>query len=100
MRSTRKGFIVADTQPGELSARSAAKIIDLKLPLTWLLGVAFAIAAAFASMFFKLDELGRDVTDLKITVRAGNGTATTLQGEIAILKFRVETLESDKRSGK
>ena len=87
-----------DTQPGELSR--VTRIIDMKLPLPWLLGAAFAFAAAFASMFFKLDELGRDVSDLKITVKAGNNQASTVQGELAILKFRIENIEADKRAGK
>ena len=87
-----------DSQPGELSRLS--RVIDLKLPLTWLLGVAFAAFAAFASMYFKLGQLGEDMTDLKISVKAGNGQAATIQGEIAILKFRIENLEIEKRSAK
>lgn len=86
-----------DTQPGDLSPK-LSRVIDVKLPLTWLLSVAFAILVAFGSMFFKLDELGRDVADLKSTVKSGNTTAATIQGELAILRFRVETLESDKRA--
>lgn len=86
-----------DTQPGELSRLS--RVIDLKLPLTWLLGVAFAVAAAFASMYFKLGQLGEDMTDLKISVKSGNSQATTIQGELAIMKFRIENLEADKRLG-
>lgn len=85
-----------DTQPGDLPR--VTRIIDMKLPLTWLLGCAFAIAAAFASMYFKLGQLGEDMTDLKISVKAGNNQASTVQGELAILKFRIENLESDKRS--
>ena len=87
-----------DTQPGDLPRLS--KVIDLKLPLTWLLGVAFMVAGAFVSMYFQLGQLREDMTDLKISVKAGNGQAATLQGEIAILKFRVENLEIEKRSGK
>lgn len=84
-----------DSQPGDLTR--ITRVIDMKLPLTWLLGVAFAAAAAFASMYFKLGQLGEDMTDLKITVKAGNGQSATIQGEIAILKFRLENLEADKR---
>lgn len=87
-----------DTQPGELPR--ITRVIDMKLPLTWLLGVAFAAAAAFASMYFKLGQLGEDMTDLKIAVKAGNGQAATIQGELAILKFRIENLEYDKKAAK
>lgn len=84
-----------DTQPGELSRLS--RVVEMKLPLTWLLGVAFMVAGAFVSMYFQLGRLSEDVTDLKITVKSGNSQAATIQGEIAILKFRLENLEADKR---
>lgn len=85
-----------DTQPGDLPRLS--KVIDLKLPLTWLLGVAFMVAGAFVSMYFQLGQLREDMTDLKISVKSGNTQAATVQGELAILRFRVETLEADKRA--
>jgi hypothetical protein len=85
-----------DTQPGDLPRLS--KIIDMKLPLTWLLGVAFMIAASFVTMYFQIGQLREDMSDLKITVKAGNNQASTVQGELAILKFRIENLEFDKRS--
>lgn len=85
-----------ETQPGEL--QRGTRIIDMKLPLQWLLGVAFAIACSFATMYFKLGQLGEDMTELKISVKAGNGTAATIQGELAILKFRIENLEHEKRA--
>jgi len=36
--------------------------------------------------------------DMKISINAGNNQAMTLAGEIAILKFRIENLEAEKRS--
>lgn len=87
-----------DTQPGDLPRLS--KVIDLKLPLNWLLTVAFSLALLIGGMYFKLVQLGEDMTDLKIAVKAGNGQAATIQGEMAILKFRIENLESDKRNAR
>jgi hypothetical protein len=87
-----------DTQPGDLGR--VTRVIDVKLPLTWLLGVAFAAFAAFASIYFRVGQLGEDMTDLKIAVKAGNGSQASIQGEMAILKFRIETLESDKKAAK
>lgn len=69
----------------------------MKIPLTWLVSGAFAFACVFAGMYFKLGQLGEDMTDLKIAVKAGNGTAATIQGELAIMKFRIENLEAAKR---
>lgn len=85
-----------DTQPGELPRLS--KIIDLKLPLTWLLTIAASFALLIGGMYVKLGQLGEDMTDLKISVKAGNGQAATIQGELAILKFRIENIEADRRS--
>ena len=92
-----------DTQLGDL--QRATRVIDMKLPLTWLLGVAFAIVAGGFGLYHQIgsqSETLKDMKDqlkeLKITVNAGNGTTATIQGELAILKFRVENLESDKRS--
>lgn len=94
-----------DTQPDELPRLS--KVIDLKLPLTWLLGVAFMIVAGGFGLYQQvgsqgetLKELRDQLKDLKITVNAGNGQTATIQGEIAILRFRIETLEADKRAAK
>lgn len=85
-----------DTQPGDLP--KITRIVDMKLPLNWLLSVAFSLALLIGGMYFKLGQLGEDMTDLKIAVKAGNGTAATIQGELAILKFRIENLEAEKRS--
>lgn len=88
-----------DTQSGDL--QRITRVIDMKIPLTWLIGGAFSFACVFAGMYFKLGQLGTDMTELKITVKAGNGTAATIQGELAILKFRIENLESvERRSSK
>lgn len=85
-----------DTQPGDLPRIS--KVIDLKLPLNWLLTVAFSLALLIGGMYFQLRQLAEDMTDLKISVKSGNSQASNVQSEIAILRFRVENLESDKRS--
>src|SRR5688572_20216558 len=92
-----------DTQPGDLPRLS--KVVDFKIPVTWLLGVAFMVAGAFVSMYFQLGNQGESLKglneqlkDLQITVKSGNTQAATIQGELAILKFRIENLEADKRS--
>lgn len=85
-----------DTQPGDLPRLS--RVIDLKLPLTWLLTVSASLALLIGGMYFQLKKLSEDMVDLKIAVKAGNGSQATIQGELAILKFRIENLEADKRS--
>lgn len=87
-----------DTQPGDLQRLS--RVIDLKLPLTWLLTVSASLALLIGGMYFQLKKLSEDMVDLKIAVKAGNGSQATIQGELAILKFRIENLEADKRSSR
>jgi hypothetical protein len=89
-------MIERDTQPGDLPR--VTRVIDMKLPLNWLLTVAFSLALLIGGMYFQLGQLSKDMTELKITVNSGNSQAATLQGEIAILRYRVENLESDKRA--
>lgn len=93
-----------ETQPGDLAR--VTRVIDMKLPLTWLLSVAVTIVAGGFGLYHQIGSQGEtlkdmkdQIKDLKITVNAGNSQAMTLAGEIAILKFRIENLESDKRSG-
>lgn len=84
-----------DTQPGELRV---SRMIDMKLPLPWLLSVAGALALALAGIFFKVGKLQEDTAELKIEVKAGNSSTATVQGELAILRFRIETLEAERRA--
>ncbi len=85
-----------DTQPGDLPR--ITRVIDMRLPLTWLLGGLGFVAVTFGGMYFQLGQLSKDMAELKIEVKSGNNATSTTQGEIAILRFRVETLEADKRS--
>lgn len=73
------------------------RVIDFRIPLPWLLSGLIIVGWTLVSMWFSLNQLVRDVADLQITVKAGNGQAVTIAGEIALLRYRVENLESDKR---
>jgi hypothetical protein len=87
-----------DFQDTETPKR-VGRVIDTKLPLTWLVGTAAAIIASYVVLYSNVDRLVRDMADLQITVRAGNSQSATLQGQIAILQFRVESLERSRQSG-
>jgi hypothetical protein len=73
------------------------RVIDVRIPLPWLLSGLIVVGWALVSMWFSLNQLVRDVADLQITVKAGNSQATTIAGEIALLRYRVENLEAEKR---
>ncbi len=75
------------------------RVIDFRIPLPWLLSGGIVVGWALVSMYFSLNQLLRDVGDLQITVKAGNSQATTVAGDIALLRFRIENLEAEKRLG-
>lgn len=88
-------------------APRSSKLIEMKLPLTWLLGVASMLIAGGFGLYQQsisqsetLKEVKEQLKDLRISVNSGNNQTQTIQGQIEILKFRIENLESDKRSGK
>jgi len=93
-----------DTQPGDL-ARTTPRFVDARVSLTWLLSVGAVLVSGGFALYHQIGSQGEtlkdvkdQIKDLKITVNAGNNQAMTLAGEIAILKFRIENLEHDKRA--
>ncbi len=74
-----------------------SRVIDFRIPLPWLLGVMGVVGWGLVSMWFMVNQLTRDVSDLQITVKAGNGQAVTVAGELALLRYRVENIEADRR---
>lgn len=75
-----------------------SRVIDFRIPLPWLLGVMGVVGWGLVSMWFMVNQLTRDVSDLQITVKAGNGQAVTVAGELALLRYRVENIEADRRA--
>lgn len=85
-----------DTQPGDLPRMS--RIVDVRIPLWGLIG-AFAAAAYFIiGTWFTSGQTAKDVNELQITVKAGNQQVTTLAGEQALLRFRLENIEGEMRA--
>lgn len=78
-------------------SRRPQKVIDMKLPLPWLIGTAASIIGAFTLLYNNVDRLVRDVNELQATVRAGNVQSSATAGEIALLKYRVESIESSMK---
>ncbi len=74
-----------------------SRVIDLRVPLPYLLSAFAALAFTLISMYDSLNQLVRDVGDLQITVKAGNSQSVTLAGEQALLRFRLENVEGALR---
>lgn len=67
--------------------------IDLKVPLWSLMTVAAIAFSGLVGMYYQLDQVGRDVVDLKATLRAVNSDTIKFAKEQAVLEFRVQKLE-------
>jgi hypothetical protein len=78
------------------------RLIDFKIPLHWLLVTMAGLAWALVSMWFSLNQLVGLVSDLQVDVKAGNSSTNVILSEIALIKFRVAALESERatRGGK
>ena len=74
------------------------RLIEMKLPLPWLLGTALAIVMASAYMAFSVDRMREDMSELKGSLKAWNERVSSIAADMALLRFRVETLEADKRA--
>ena len=75
-----------------------SRFVDLRIPL-WGLICAFAAAAYFiVGTWFTAGQTAKDVNELQITVKAGNQQVTTLSGEQALLRFRMENIEGEIRA--
>ena len=71
-----------------------SRIIELKLPLTWMLGVGGVVSWALISMYFSVGQLVKTVDDLQITVKSGNSSVTAIAGKQALTEFRLDNVEA------
>lgn len=85
-----------DTQPGELPR--VARFVDLRIPLWGLLCCGAAAAYFIIGTWFTSNQTSKDVSELQITVKAGNQQVTTLAGEQALLRFRMDNLDGEIRA--
>lgn len=81
------------------------RIIELKLPLPYLLTTLGTLALLIVTMYFKGEKaaeeivaLRGDIRELRAELKVKDSATNTLAGSIALLSFRVETAESDIRT--
>ncbi len=70
-----------------------ARMVDMKMPLTWLLGVGGAISWSIISMWFSVAQLVKTVDDLQATVKSGNSSVVAIAGRQALVEFRLSSAE-------
>lgn len=81
-----------ETESG--AARVWSKVIDPRIPLPYLIAVIVAAAGAF----FQLQGLKDAVTELQVTVRAGNQSDAAQSSELTLLKFRQSNTDEDVKT--
>lgn len=80
------------------------RIIELKLPLPYLLSILGAIAVFIVTMYFKGEKaaeeivaLRGDIRELRAELKVKDSTQNGLSGALTLLQFRLDTAESDIR---
>lgn len=92
-------------QKSVVPSGSPQRIIELKLPLPYLLSLLGAFALLIIGMYFRgektdeiVKELKLEVRELKAEVKSGNSLQATMNSTVQLLQFRLETAESDIRT--
>ncbi len=67
----------------------------MRLSLEWCLGIVGTAVFIAVAQYLTVGRLVEEVKDLRIEVKSGNSAYTVLAGEMAIMKFRMGTFESD-----
>lgn len=75
-----------------------SRVIDFRIPLPYLISGFCALAFTLVSMYFSLNQVLREMSDLQISVKAGNSQSSALAGEQALMRFRLENIESEIRT--
>lgn len=80
-------------EPTEQAVDRISRVVDFKIPLTYLIGGVISLAWVLVSMWFSVGQLVKNVDDLQITVKSGNSSVVAVAGELALLKFRLQNVE-------
>ena len=78
-------------------AEKGPRIIDTKLPLSWLIGTAGTIVISLTIMYANVNRLIVEVNELQSTMKTWSAQNSQISREVAILQWRVESFEADKR---
>lgn len=70
------------------------RMVDMRMPMHWMLGVAGGVGWALVSMYFAVGQLVTQMTELQIAVKSGNGSVTAIAGKQALIEFRMENVEN------
>ena len=78
-------------------AEKGPRIIDTKLPLSWLIGTAGTVVISLTIMYANVNRLIVEVNELQSTMTTWSAQNSQISREVAVLQWRVENFEADKR---
>jgi hypothetical protein len=67
--------------------------IDMKLPMWGLVTAAVIALSCLIAMYYRLDQVGRDVNEMQLALKATNATTIQFAQDLAVMKFRMDKLE-------
>lgn len=79
------------------TAASLGRMVDMRIPLVWLLGLLGAFAGLQIVMWFTVQRLNDSMVEVQATLKAGNAQNIQTILEIDRLKGRVERAEETYR---
>ena len=71
--------------------------VDLKIPLWGLASGGGALLWGLVNMWFTLNSLAAQMTDMQALLKANNAATVSLASEQALLKYRIEKLEASAK---
>lgn len=73
------------------------RIIDMRIPLPWLITGVVSIAFSIITMWFQVQQLTAQVSEMNALIKQGNTQVATIVADLALTRFRVEKNEADIR---
>lgn len=84
----------------EAEVKNQTRILEMRLPVTWLITVSLPILWAAVQLYFTVGVLKDTVTELKSTVSILAKSSTDTQQQITLLGYRMDNLEKEILRGK
>ena len=71
------------------------RIIDMRIPLPWLITGVVSIAFSIITMWFQVQQLTAQVAEMNTLIKQGNTQVATIVTDLALTRFRVDKNEAD-----
>ena len=76
------------------------RIVNMSLSLEWVIGVLGAGLLAATTIWFNVQQLNKNVSELTIAVTSGNTAYNVINGKMTLLEWRVDLQEKQLKAVK